>query len=285
MLRLSKRMAWVLVVLVVIFTATLTEAQRRRSGGSAGGHHFGGSHSSSHSSGSRSTGRSGGFRSGGRSGGGLRFGGGVQSGGGGYEGEDYDPGYRPNGWYDRGDGWNGFLFLFVVFGGVGLWYAFRRKPGASVVSNSAWLKVDITQVRLVLSADARPFLQQKLLALAESADTRSVEGLHRLLGQTARVLAMAESAWLYAGVVNHQPTDANIAQMTYERLAQDARAQFTDEVIRSANGALVTGDATGLRGDRARDGEGVIVVTFVVAAKRVMSYSSKSTSFARFSQS
>lgn len=183
---------------------------------------------------------------------------------------DYDPGYVANAWYDRpGSGWGGVLLLVVAALAALVWFTMLR-PRRDASGLPDWTKLDITQVRLVLSADARPFLQKKLLALAESEDTRSVSGLHRLLGHTARALAMAESAWLYAAVENHQPTDAGIAQTNYERLAQDARAQFTDEVIRSANGTVFTGPATGLTSDRARDGEGVIVVTFVVAAKAVI---------------
>jgi uncharacterized membrane protein len=59
------------------------------------------------------------------------------------------------------------------------------------------------------------------------------------------------------------------ARTEFDKLAQDARAVFTHEVIRAANGKVVTSPAA-LRGSKERDGEGVIVVTFVVAAKCVI---------------
>ena len=132
------------------------------------------------------------------------------------------------------------------------------------------MNVDITRIRIALSADARPFLQTKLMALAQSGETASKRGLHRLLVQVCRALQASQSAWLYASIDNREPASTLFARADFDSLALDARAVFTDEVIREANGNRAEGPKTGLKGSRERDGEGVIVVTLVVAAKCVI---------------
>lgn len=164
------------------------------------------------------------------------------------------------------------LVILLLIWGIKLWLENAGSQSSALPpgTSPAWMQVDITRIRIALAADARPFLQKKLLALAQRGDTRSKQGLHRLLLQVCRALTQSESAWLYASVDNHQPMSTIFARTTFDKLALDARATFTDEVIRSANGALVEGPETGLRGSKERDGEGVIVITLVVAAKCVI---------------
>jgi len=164
------------------------------------------------------------------------------------------------------------IVVLLLLYGIKLWLDNAGRDPISVPpgTSPAWMQVDITRIRIALAADARPFLQTKLLALAQRGDTRSKQGLHRLLLQVCRALSQSESAWLYASIDNHQPMSTLFARTTFDKLALDARATFTDEVIRSANGVRVEGPEMGLRGSKERDGEGVVVITLVVAAKCVI---------------
>jgi uncharacterized membrane protein len=139
--------------------------------------------------------------------------------------------------------------------------------GAPKGTSPAWREVDVTRVRVSLSGDARPFLQAHLFALAMRGDTSSKRGLAHLLRDVTGVLRKSDAAWVHVAVDDFKPMSTIFAESTYRRLAQDARALFTDEVIRAADGATVQGEKTDITRSTERDGAGVVLVTLVVAAR------------------
>lgn len=139
----------------------------------------------------------------------------------------------------------------------------RRTPQAA----RGWSTVDVTALRLAVDWRSRAFVQKKLDALARSGQTANKAGLVKLLRETASTLSAVRIAWLYADVSNFRPMSQAMAQGTFQQLALDARSRFRRELVRNADGQLATQDA-GAQRARPEEGEGVVVVTLVVAARR-----------------
>ena len=153
-------------------------------------------------------------------------------------------------------------FFVVVFV---LSHLAQRSKRAAAMRSIAPNDIDVAAIVLAIDARARPFVQQELERLAQSGETGTKAGLARLARETAMLLHRVESAWLYAHVVDHQPMPPPQAEQAFRRLAQDARSRFRVERIRNADGSTRVAAATGTTA-RAEEGEGVVVVTFLVAA-------------------
>lgn len=206
------------------------------------------------------------------------FGGGSFGGGGGYSGGGYSGGgYSGGGWsssgsYSGGGGSLSFESLIVLLIFLALMHilsramqgsrgAHMRDPGPS------WDQIDVSALMLAIDWRSRRFVQEALMRMAQQGDTQSPAGLARLARETALTLRRAESAWLYAGIVNSVPSAPHIAESTFRRVANDARSRFRHELIRSHQGQRQEKAAPGTQA-KAEEGEGLVVVTFVVAAKR-----------------
>lgn len=142
--------------------------------------------------------------------------------------------------------------------------------GSAVPSptNRAWFHVDITEVRVALDARARVFLQRELMNQGRRADTRTRTGLVALLQVVVRALRASESAWVYAGAKNFHPMSSILAEATFRRLAGEARAKFTHELVRNDATGVREGEGHGVVRSAEREGEGVVLVTLIVAASR-----------------
>lgn len=140
-------------------------------------------------------------------------------------------------------------------------YAAPRSNAAS------WGRVDVTAIRIAIDWRARPYVQQRLDALARSGKTGSKAGLVELLRSAAELLSSVRLAWLYGGVTNHRPMQKTEAQASFTKLGVDARSRFRRELVRAEDGAMMEGEAGALSA-RAEEGPGVVVVTVVVAATR-----------------
>ncbi len=134
-----------------------------------------------------------------------------------------------------------------------------------------WARVDVTRVRIALAGDARPYLQKRLVALAQSGDTRSRKGLLALLRVTVEALLASESAWVLIGADDSKPATMAEAEGTFRRHALDARAAFAHEVIRATDGRRVEGSTANIVGSAETQGRGVVLVTLVVAASAHLS--------------
>lgn len=146
-----------------------------------------------------------------------------------------------------------------------------RSVGSAVPgpTSRSWFQVDITEVRVALDARARSYLQRELMDQGRRADTRTKQGLVSLLHVVVDALQKSDAAWVYAGAKNFHPTSSVLAQAAFTRLAGEARAKFTHELLRKdASGVAREGEGHGVTRSREREGEGVVLVTILAAASR-----------------
>src|SRR5690606_19039454 len=85
--------------------------------------------------------------------------------------------------------------------------------------------------------------------------------------ETVLALRRAEMSWLYAAVANYHPMSAASAEGIFRQLGVDARSRFRHELVRNVDGHKTEMQAPELRA-RPEEGEGVVVVTLIVAARR-----------------
>jgi uncharacterized membrane protein len=128
-------------------------------------------------------------------------------------------------------------------------------------------RVDLSALQLAIDWRARRFVQAELAKLAGSSDTTSKEGRAALLRAATTALASVKLAWLYAGARNYTPMDRSLAQFEFQRIANDLRASFRQELVHAAAGNVVTVEAMGVRA-REHEGPGVVLVSVVVAARK-----------------
>jgi uncharacterized membrane protein len=125
---------------------------------------------------------------------------------------------------------------------------------------------DVTVLRVVVDWRERQFIQRQLDDIARNADARSAPGLVRMLHEATAVLRRARGTWLYAGIVNAEPMRAPEADAWFEQHAEDAHTRFREVLIRNA-GSATAARATGESDARTEEGEGLVVITLIVAAR------------------
>jgi len=210
------------------------------------------------------------------------FGGGSFGGGGGYSGGGggFSGGSSfSSGGYSGGGGGGGGLPLtcaipmFIGFVVLSLVIQAAKKKGggggAYVPQHGArgWSQVDISAIRLGIDWRARKDVQARLTQLAQSGQTQSQAGLATLLRETVLMLRRCELSWLYASVSNYHPMSAASAEGIFRQLGIQARSAFREELVRNADGSTTSKDAPEMRAHK-HEGEGVVVVTLIVAAKK-----------------
>jgi uncharacterized membrane protein len=121
---------------------------------------------------------------------------------------------------------------------------------------------------LMLGIDwhARAELQTTLARLAASGDTGTPAGRARLLSESVLALRRAELSWLYVGFKNDGWCTPGDAEAAFKRAGADLRARFQRELVRSADGRIVTNQA-GEQTALASEGPGVVVVSLVVVCR------------------
>ena len=127
-------------------------------------------------------------------------------------------------------------------------------------------KIGVSLVSIAIDARARRFVTESLAKMAAESNTSTPGGLAELLSGAARALTASKLAWIYCGSQHFAPTPAIAARSTHTRLAQDARARFQTELVRNAEGNTRLADAPALVA-REHEGEGVVVVTLIVATR------------------
>jgi len=130
-------------------------------------------------------------------------------------------------------------------------------------------RMDVTALSIAVDWRARAHVQQALDTLARRANTGTSAGLHHALTETLRLVREVRLAWLYAGVQNAQPMRPSDAEQHFRRWSQDARSRFRHELVRNADGSTKLEETPEVRA-REEEGEGVVVVTLVVAARKVI---------------
>jgi uncharacterized membrane protein len=225
----------------------------------------------------------GGSFGGGGGGGSYGGGGGSYGGGGGSYGGSYGSGGYSGGYSGGGGGLScgacGSIPAVVLFIIVAVIINVVRARARSSMSSSmgsyvapshgarAWGHVDISAIQIGIDWRARRELQAKLEHMARSGQTGSPAGLANLLRETVLNLRRAELSWLYCSVANYHPMSAAMAEGIFRQLGVDARSRFRQEVVRNVDGQKLE-SAAGEHAARAEEGEGVVVVTVVVAARR-----------------
>ncbi len=187
-------------------------------------------------------------------------------GGGGYSGGGYS--YSGGGSYggggsgcNNGIGWL-FVSLFVIYGLVELAGSYKRP----LVTDDG-RQMDVTGLRLAIDWRARKFIQAELDRIAKSADTSTSAGLNAMLRQVALALRRSRESWIYAGFADITPRSPSRAESYFNQLAEDSKARFHAELVRNQDGSVTQVEAPdGLR-PRSDEGEGLVVITLLVAAR------------------
>lgn len=240
-------------------------ALAQSTGGSFGGGSFGGSGSGSSSYGGSSSGGS-------ESSSGSSSSSSSSSSGSSYHGGSSGSGYGDDSATANGGGCGvspGFavafalLFAFYLVVNPSKKRGFTRGQAAAAEPG----KLDVSALRLGIDWRARQAVQARLSELARAGQTDSPAQLAELLRETVVLLQASRLSWLYAHVANHQPMSPAEAERAFRDLASRARAEFRDELIRNADGALSARDTPDLQA-HPHEGAGVVVVTLIVAAKR-----------------
>lgn len=236
------------LVLTFLFVGLVPEALAQHSGGSFGGSHFGG--------------------------------GGGGGGGGGYSGGGYSGSGYSGGGYSGGGGGGGsaalvvFAFQHPIIFGIAVLlflmvrFATRGSRGGSLPGPEAraWMYIDVTAVRIAVDGTAREFIQAELAKVARGS-TQSRAALLLSLRRVVHLMRKCDAAWIYGGASNFRPMSAPVGEAAFRRLAGDARSKFQHELVRNADGKLVESTGPAFTA-HSRDGEGVALITIVVAAKR-----------------
>ena len=228
-------------------------AMAQSTGGSFGGGSFGGSSGSSGSSASSSSSSDTSGYSGSDTSSSTGYGDGASASGGGC---DVSPGFAVP-----------FLLLFAI---VMVMNASKKGGFAGERARAAaarQAKLDVSAIQLGIDWRARRAVQARLSALARTGKTDSPARLAELLRETVLMLQEARLSWLYAHVSNHQPMSPAQAERAFRELASRARAEFRDELLRNVDGAFSARGTPDLKA-HPNEGEGVVVVTLIVAAKR-----------------
>jgi uncharacterized membrane protein len=143
----------------------------------------------------------------------------------------------------------------------------KSRMGASAGGAVSWGEMDVSVLSLAIDWRARRPLQAELDRIAKSGDTATPDGLVRMLGDTVVALRRAEVAWLYGGAKNAQPMSAQAAEEMFRQSVADARSRYRDELTRNQEGQQSSQVAPEMRA-RAEEGQGLVVVTLCVAARR-----------------
>ncbi|HJL11594.1 MAG TPA: DUF1517 domain-containing protein [Polyangiaceae bacterium LLY-WYZ-15_(1-7)] len=269
---------------VLLAGLVVTPADAQRTGGSFGGSSWG---SSSRSTGSSSWGSSSGSSSWGSSSGSSSWGsssssgsssswGSSSSGSSSSWGSSSSSGSSGSHSYGASSGGGGggpldFVCPLVLLAVLGLFFFFALKSHARPMSvdlrSVPETRIDVSVVMLAIDWRARRFVQDTLDELAQSGDTSSPMGLLRLLSRTVATLRESKLAWIYAGAYNARPMAQAAAQQQFQAQAAELRARFRHELIRNADGSSKVQGTPELRA-REEEGQGVVVVSLMVAAKK-----------------
>ncbi|MEZ4251800.1 MAG: DUF1517 domain-containing protein, partial [Polyangiales bacterium] len=161
----------------------------------------------------------------------------------------------------------GSLVVLLVFFAIAIALNMARNGRVAAThrnDDGTWGTIDVVMVQLAIDARSRRFVQERLMQLARG-DTSSKQGLATLARETALMLRRVEAAWIYAGVREWNPSSPQHAEAQFRQAANDARSRFRHELVRGYQGQVTRKDAPGTRA-RAEEGEGVVVVTFLLAA-------------------
>lgn len=246
---------------MVLLGALTSPAEAQHTGSSFGGGSFGGGGSS-------------------WSGGSSSWGGGSSSWGGSSSSWSSGSSYSSGSYSSSGSADPVFVIIMVVFlvGSVvikamvkrGASSMFHAGPSSYGVPQQTFVaNVDVTSLMIAIDARARSRLQEKLDEMARSGNTATAAGRRQLLSAAVAAIESERAAWAYVGSHDARPAPPAQAEQTFTRMTGDLRSRFRHELVRNVEGAIERRDGPQMTA-RPEEGEGLCVVTFVVAAKRVL---------------
>lgn len=162
------------------------------------------------------------------------------------------------------------LLAFVIFSVImfaGKQEKSARRRGGGRKPGGAGGRIRVSTLSLGLDWRARKDLQALLDRLGRTGDMSRPKGRADALREVAQALARAEASWLYVTPSEPKKLPKSDAQRVFTERANEYRARFRREVVRNEQGDVRTVAAPEMRA-RAEEGEGTVVVTLVVAARR-----------------
>ena len=127
--------------------------------------------------------------------------------------------------------------------------------------------VDVSVLRVAIDGRARKFAQNAMKQLAAGAATSTDEGRVQLLRDTTLLVRGLRDAWVYAGADDEPIRDLEHAKQAFDRHVDDARSRFLEETLRNEQGKA-TAVAASAYTPHGEEGEGLVLVTFVIAARQ-----------------
>jgi len=157
----------------------------------------------------------------------------------------------------------GTLFAILVLGIGWAWWSAAREvrdeadPGL----------IDVALVSIALDGRARRQMQRRLPRIARGLG--STRARHDALREVTQSLRDSKEAWVYGRVVDHLPRAAGHARRDLERHAAELRARYRHELLRGTDARTAQRSAPEPSA-RAEEGDGLVVVSVVVAARETI---------------
>ena len=124
--------------------------------------------------------------------------------------------------------------------------------------------IDVALASIALGGPARQQLQKRLPRVARGLG--STRARHDALRDVVQALRDSKDAWVYGRIVDHLPRAAGHARRDLERHAAELRARYRHELLRGTD-ARATERSAPEPTPRAEEGDGLVVVSLVVAAR------------------
>jgi hypothetical protein len=164
-----------------------------------------------------------------------------------------------------------FVLVALFIGGVFvkiMWGEYKDRFGGTRVfgGTSELPEADVTVLRVAIDGRARKFIQEALKWIAQQCDTSTKQGRADMLGKVSLLLRNARDAWVYGGASNEPMGSLSNMKQIYDRHVDDARTRFQQETITNVDGKKTT-QAVEEQSQRSDEGEGLILVTIVIAAR------------------
>jgi uncharacterized membrane protein len=125
---------------------------------------------------------------------------------------------------------------------------------------------DITELRIALDGEVRPYVQSEIMRIAKTCDTSTAAGRLRMFQEVTLMLRRLRASWVYGGATNYAQQLMSDAQQTFHKHAADARSKFKHEVIRNVDGHIDQ-QSVATPPPRHEEGPGLVLVVIVAAAR------------------
>ena len=175
--------------------------------------------------------------------------------------------------YSSGFNFGSIFFMVGLVAVVGLVaFAWLRSPSGPsyepmmMMDTPVFEGVDVGVMRIAIDGRARKFVQTELARIAKIADTATEDGRLAMLREVTLLLRRVRDAWVYGGAVNEPMRSLDAAKAAFDGHVDDARSRFQHETVSNVQGVKTSASAPEYT-RRSDEGEGVILVSIIVAAR------------------